>query len=1033
MQLLILKLRIVESIIGTNCEYAAARETNRATISDLQRENDDLKKKYNRVTKNNMDVYPLLFDEPTNLLEQNRDLKDEVERLREDLQAARSAVPTPDVVSAHLVIAKLKAQENRCQKQKGELEAQISDLNDLVGLTDNDQTIRLAQRVFDLQDQLRATESERDELDVKARQLHVQNEADIAMLQTLRASLVQAHDDLHIMRTIADASTQSGQSILNNNETADAALRRLCIHLEFELRKMAAIPGILSIPRLVHLIPEDHEYLSVTHLDEFIDLCLESIPKLSGKKLTGLEDPDCEQAKSDIKLLCDELKSVFVRGGQMTQKEEVNVKDIQRLIQQVAGIWQHEEMLRRTITQLEEGKARFQTGICTNAGHEQLEVTLRNLNNQTLAALPKIGQQLKPSAGYNAFNYIDDSVMFIQTLLAQLASLRDDEDEDIVEDMSEAPPLTNARREYEFHIYNRLVYIYKVLYHVITIEHVNEQQPSRMVEGGQVQERDPADPAAVVTLLDIDQLIRGVGEIVVWIRQTRWPGSQPNWTASEADYGKAKFLSSALDGAGDIIVQATAFLDGHGPNFETDKSPSEQSPDSDATPSESVVAACVAAVIQMQILWTIARDRFNKETLPEGIEQPGEFEPLDKDYLYKVGRNMVKLMDWIRDRIRSTDNSIPVVFGSPEHCDRLALQHAFTAAETTLGQAQCELEGYIPKEGPAPKLSAAEKLRFKTPGGPSKYAAGGSGGPTTTAAISVSSMPGTWTEAQAQAQAPGAKPAVLGAEKQYRCPLGAQPPATPYRPAPSTFQSEKLQPNPLLAKTLKIPPPKAPSSKTTPNTTFQSDGAARSTPYDHTPPVTLPHLPKAANPLGPDGKFNPDVTRKVNLGIPKEKNGSSYATTSGSAAESERIAKERSGLTDKAANPWEKQKMEDEKQKQKQKSKPGNDSSEPTASASVSEVDRKAQVWSDLMAEGEKRGRAARMVTFRSVPSLKKRPENAKTVHFKAPTGTSSESSEEQSAMSAKGVSSQSSPEAPQMPFAKKNFKATVEEVEDEL
>lgn len=219
--------------------------------------------------------------------------------------------------------------------------------------------------------------------------------------------------------------------------------------------------------------------------------------------------------------------------------------------------------------------------------------------------------------------------------------------------------------------------------------------------------------------------------------------------------------------------------------------------------------------------------------------------------------------------------------GSPEHRDRLALQHAFTAAETTLGQAQHELEGYIPKKEPAPKLSAAEKLKFKTPGGPSKYAAGGSGGPTTTAAITVSSMPGTWTEAQAQAQAPGAKPAPPGPKKQRRSPPGAQAPAAPYRPAPSAFQGAKPDPAPPLVKTPKIPPPKAPSSKTTPpNATFQPDGAARSSPYYHTPPVTLPHLPKAANPLGPNGKFNPGGIRKVNLGIPKEKNGSSHATTS---------------------------------------------------------------------------------------------------------------------------------------------------------
>lgn len=85
------------------------------------------------------------------------------------------------------------------------------------------------------------------------------------------------------------------------------------------------------------------------------------------------------------------------------------------------------------------------------------------------------------------------------------------------------------------------------------------------------------------------------------------------------------------------------------------------------------------------------------------------------------------------------------------------------------------------------------------------------------------------------------------------------------------------------------------------------------------------------------------------------------------------------------------------------------------------------------MAEGEKRGRAARMAAFRSAPPLKKRPENAKTVHFKAPTGSSGESSEEQSATIAEGASSQSSPEAPQIPFAKKNFKTTMEEVEEEL
>jgi hypothetical protein len=652
-----------------------------------------------------MDIHPLRYKEPGNLLERNQDLQNEVETLNENLENLRRAqwaVPTPDLASAHAEISNLKAQEARCQKQREDLENQITSLNDLSAMTDDDEKSALRDQVDDFRDRLRATQLERDDLNLKISQLHQQRLADIAVLQAVHTESAQAHHDLSLMREAPDANSQPDQPVHGDHETADAALRRLCAQLKDELRKMATIPGITAIPRLINMIPEDGGYLGVDNLAQFIRIWaiwLDILLKQLGNKTAVPIDLKCMEVKLDIKFLCNELKRVLVEIGKLKPGAEVTVRDIGELIKQVPSIIRHEETLRSRIAQLEADKECG--GFIQN---EAYEAALKNLHNQSRAALLQIGQEAEPSPDYGVSNFIDDATQYIQILQGSVPTLQREQKADNFMENSEALPQTDMRRVGEFRIYNALVNSYQELYHIIAVDHFNEEQPPGI--GGKEQElkeRDIADPSSFVTPLDINLLGQSVEAFLSFIRTRSWPGSQPDWIVSEANFEHVKVLSLALERAGHSIAQARASFDGLGLAYETDKNPVDETPEMSATSHtfEGVMSAYFALLLQLKFLWsTVSEIIYPEIPFPEGITEEEDSETVNMDDLHKVRLRMANLIRTIhgQEQPAGGKNTPTFVFGSVAHMKRIMLQHLLSAAYAALAQAEEELEGYIPSE-----------------------------------------------------------------------------------------------------------------------------------------------------------------------------------------------------------------------------------------------------------------------------------------------------------------------------------------------
>jgi hypothetical protein len=153
-------VRLYEKRHGNIGEYAAAGENLNTRNNELERECDDLMRKYNWVANTNLDLHPLRMDQPGNLAEINEDRRREIEALKADLDIARRTLPAPDLHTASRETNKLRTQEARCQLQKDGLQKQIADLRNLAAMTVDDEKIALRPQADELQDRPDAARSD---------------------------------------------------------------------------------------------------------------------------------------------------------------------------------------------------------------------------------------------------------------------------------------------------------------------------------------------------------------------------------------------------------------------------------------------------------------------------------------------------------------------------------------------------------------------------------------------------------------------------------------------------------------------------------------------------------------------------------------------------------------------------------------------------------------------------------------------------------------------------------------------------------
>ncbi|KAH7410556.1 hypothetical protein BKA64DRAFT_661251 [Cadophora sp. MPI-SDFR-AT-0126] len=141
----------------------------RARVDDLERENADLRIKYNLERRNN-GLHPLLDDLPSNLAERNSDLWQENNILRKDLDNAREELTSGQSFSKvarekrEAQISTLELKGTRQEESMERLNTGKEELGKLTRLSDADAREALRDRIFDLKRQLQVVAAQQDAL-----------------------------------------------------------------------------------------------------------------------------------------------------------------------------------------------------------------------------------------------------------------------------------------------------------------------------------------------------------------------------------------------------------------------------------------------------------------------------------------------------------------------------------------------------------------------------------------------------------------------------------------------------------------------------------------------------------------------------------------------------------------------------------------------------------------------------------------------------------------------------------------------------
>ncbi|KAH7346168.1 hypothetical protein BKA65DRAFT_585012 [Rhexocercosporidium sp. MPI-PUGE-AT-0058] len=148
--------------------YRTANITFRNRVVDLQRENADLRQRYNQ-ERRSKGHHPLFEDHPGNLAERNRDLELRIRILEDDLKTAKGDIAGARQFSTQDK-AKSEAEIKRLQKMVASYVEEIQELSDrnhdfekLSKLSNDDAKTALRTKIIELRNQLRVTTAERND------------------------------------------------------------------------------------------------------------------------------------------------------------------------------------------------------------------------------------------------------------------------------------------------------------------------------------------------------------------------------------------------------------------------------------------------------------------------------------------------------------------------------------------------------------------------------------------------------------------------------------------------------------------------------------------------------------------------------------------------------------------------------------------------------------------------------------------------------------------------------------------------------
>ncbi|KAH6714267.1 hypothetical protein BKA61DRAFT_674874 [Leptodontidium sp. MPI-SDFR-AT-0119] len=149
-------------------DFRKANVEFRKRVSDLQKENADLRTDYN-LERRSKGRYPLFDDHPGNLAARNRELEQQVHILLGDIKNAHETLDrsqpfsTQERVESETEITRLQKMVTSYDEEIRELNERNSELEKLSKLSHDDAKTALRNRILDLQNQLRVTTAERND------------------------------------------------------------------------------------------------------------------------------------------------------------------------------------------------------------------------------------------------------------------------------------------------------------------------------------------------------------------------------------------------------------------------------------------------------------------------------------------------------------------------------------------------------------------------------------------------------------------------------------------------------------------------------------------------------------------------------------------------------------------------------------------------------------------------------------------------------------------------------------------------------
>ncbi|PVH71077.1 hypothetical protein DL98DRAFT_577578 [Cadophora sp. DSE1049] len=504
----------------------------RSRVDELDRENGDLRMKYN-LERRNKGRHPLFDDLPSNLEERNRDLRQENNILQEDLKTAREELarrpfPRDERMKSEAEIEGLNLIVTRQEEKIDKLRAENEELERHSRMTDDNVMESLRDRIFDLQNQLRVSTAQQDALRAK-------DEAE-AIIAAARAGLGEVHDgegQPGIPNCVRCTVLQNGKL------EAEERLRTKTGQLEaFEKTCEDSVTTIKTV--LERLEEAQQEIDRLERLDPPVG---------------GWSEGD---AAKELTHIYDRLKNAMIEIKKAEPGHTVNLETMFELIDLIPHLFKFQE---DTIA----GYAAHQEEL--TAAYQQIEMfedTIKDYNDAAREARETLDPGTATDPNYDIMDFIHHAVTAVITLNTKIEqqmlfnrSTPNDQHKQLEALQAENIGL-KVKISDSAYIYDKAVKEADRLRMAFQTQAINSRRPEdkrrhAVYNNLEIVFRETHDfmdaykmsypefvlPNWVENLLpsqrETEDLSQKLRQVVFWMQEEGWPGSKPNWHGSSIE------------------------------------------------------------------------------------------------------------------------------------------------------------------------------------------------------------------------------------------------------------------------------------------------------------------------------------------------------------------------------------------------------------------------------------------------------------------------------------------------------------------